>query len=109
MSGTQALIGAAGVGLVAANVWTGKQHGQLAAVLSGSGTPGADNTTQAHAAAKKIGAELLGVLVLVLAAGVGDSAGHACLAILLCLWVVFLLNKTPSTKGSASGAVHLIN
>jgi len=108
VSGTQALVGAAGVGLIAANAWTGQQRGQLAAVLGPDGAPGGTNTTQAHAAAKAIGAELLGVLVLVLVAGVGDGAGHACLAILAALWIVYLLNRTPSTHG-ATGAVRLLN
>lgn len=90
---SQALVGAAGVGLVVANCWTGQQRTNLAG-LFGAKTDDA----KAHAAVKQIGAELLGVTVLVLVAGSSDGAAHACLAVLGALWLIWWLTHTAGSK-----------
>lgn len=91
MSAQQQIVGAAGVALVAVNVWTGQQRKDFAAVLGEGG-----DTTAAHTAAKQVGMELLGVGALVLLAGAGDSAGNAACAILAALWLLWLINRNKT-------------
>lgn len=91
MSAQQQLVGAAGIGLVVANVWTGPQRKSLAGVL-GSSTAAVD-TAAAHKTAKAIGGELLGVGALVLLAGASSSAGNAALIVLVALWVLWLTHR----------------
>lgn len=100
MSAQQQLVGAAGVGLVVANAWTGTQRTDLAQ-LFGTPAPGAAVDGFApHHAAKAIGAELIGVTALVLVAGAGTSAGNAALAAIACLWLLFLAQHygTPQRR-----------
>lgn len=102
MSAQQQIVGAAGIGLVVANAWTGQQHKDLAALLSGG-----KDVDKAHAAAKQVGVELLGVGVLVLLAGAGRSAGNAAAAVIVALWVLWLIKRNPSAVANgATAAAH---
>lgn len=85
MSGEQALVGAAGLGLVAANLWRDRSKW--------SGLFGQGATTDSAAAAKRLGVEVLGAGALVVIAGTGDTASKTALAILGALWVLFLINN----------------
>jgi hypothetical protein len=93
MSGSQQLVGAAGLGLVVANAYT-SQRAELSGLWSAQG-----DLSQAHTAAKQIGLETLGVGGLVLVAGVSNGAARTCLAVLGCLWVVFLMTRSAPTYG----------
>lgn len=92
---SQQLVGAAGIGLVIANAWTGRQRKDLAPIFDSSFPREADNLSKR--AAKEIGAELLAVGVLVLLAGGSAAASGAALAVIAALWLVFLLHRTPTT------------
>lgn len=94
-SAQQQLVGAAGVGLVVANVWWGSQRETLSALFDSSKP--ATETDVYHQAAKQVGVELLGVGALVLLSGVSGKAGNACCAALAALWVLFLIQKTPAS------------
>lgn len=100
MSGTQQLVGAAGIGLVAANLWTGKQRQQLAPLWAGSG-----DLAGAHTVAKQLGVELVAVAALTLVAGTGPSQAGACLAIVVALWLVWLMARHGSVSGIGHAAI----
>lgn len=103
MNGSQQLVGALGVGLIAANAWTGPQRAQLRDVVSS--TPG--DAAQAHTALKHLGAEVLGVGALTLIAGSSEGAGHVAALVLVALWVVFLMRRTSHPVGNgAAAAAH---
>lgn len=104
MSGSQQLAGAMGVGLIAANLWTGPQHTQLADLFTTQGDPAA-----AHPALKTLGLEILGVGALVLVAGSSEGAGHIAVIVLVALWVLWLFRRSghparPSTPQGTAGA-----
>jgi hypothetical protein len=101
VSAQQQLVGAAGLGLVVANAWTGQQRHDLAAIL-GSGDGG--DVAAAHAAARAVGVELLGVGALVLLAGSAGAAGNAAFAIIAALWLVWLMRRHGTTTGAGVGA-----
>lgn len=97
MSGTQQLVGIGAIGLIAANLWTGKQRETLAPLWTGNG-----DLAGAHRVAKQVGVELIGATVLVVAAGTGDSAAHAGLAIVVSLWLVWFMTR-PGTGQLPNG------
>lgn len=78
----QQIVGVAGVGLLAANVWHDK--------VDFAGLWGTGDLGQAHAAAKRAGIALAGIAGLTLLAGASPKAGNAAVAGLLCLWIVWL-------------------
>lgn len=92
MSAQQQIVGAAGVGLIVANAWTGPQRAQLAGLAGGSGS-----TADAHTALKHLGAEAVGVGVLVLLAGGNAQAAGAAAIVLACLWLIFLAKRSGRT------------
>lgn len=100
MSTQQNLVGAAAIGLVVANVWTGAQRPALAAVVSGTGP-----TAETHTAAKQLGIELLGAGVLTLVSGSSSKAGNTGLLIVVCLWILWFIHRGPGPVGSAAGSI----
>lgn len=94
MSGTQQLVGAAGLGLVAVNAWTTQR-------VDFRGVFGDGDIGQAHKAAKEVGAELIGVAVLVLVAGASQGGAQAALAVLACLWLVWLMRRGGTTDSTS--------
>lgn len=107
MNGTSQLVGAAGVGLIVANAWTGPQHVKLASVVGGITAGGAGTPADAHEAVKQLGIELLAVGALVLVAEQGDSAAHGALAAITCLWLIWAMRRPwghTSAPGKAGGA-----
>lgn len=87
MSGTQQLVGAAGLGLIVANT-VSTQRADLAPLWSGSG-----DLSTAHTAARQVAVEVVGVGALVLIAGTSNATATACLCALGALWVLFLINR----------------
>lgn len=98
MSAQQQLVGAAGIGLVVVNAWTGPQRQQLAGMFA----PKAPDTADAHKAAKQIGAELIGVAVVTLLAGSSGPAGNAAAAIAVALWIVWLARHSTAVGTARS-------
>lgn len=100
MNAQQQLAGAAGVGLIVANAWTGTQRQQLAGLLAGS----AGAQQGAHTALRNIGVESLFVFVLVLLAGTADSAGNAACVVLLVLWLLWAFRTFSGKSKPATSA-----
>lgn len=95
------LVGAAGGGLILANLVAGSQRGELAPLWSGSG-----DLTGAHTVVKHVGAEVVAVGALTLWAGSSSTGARAGLAILACLWVVWLIHHgTSGALGSVGTTV----
>lgn len=98
MDGTQQLVAVGGIGLVAANFWTGQQRPRIVGVLWGD--KGADPSA-GHAAMLGIGGELLLVVLLVLAAGMSQSVAYGMLAIIAALWVLWGIHYYGSSSATA--------
>jgi hypothetical protein len=94
MDGTQALVGLAGIGLVAVNAWTGPDKAYLSSMLF-TNTETTDPTLEAknHAALVKIGGELLFVVVATVVAGVSGTWSTTVLVALVALWALWLINR----------------
>lgn len=109
MSGKSQLIGAAGVGLIGANFWTGPQRSQLSAGFFSKGATAAD-TAAAQAVLKQLGAEALFVGVATLIGSTGDSGGNAMLAVIVALGIVWAITHYASgvkftTPGGSIGGI----
>lgn len=89
MSGVQTVVGAAGIGLIAANEWTSGDRGVFRGVLWDKGA----NPAAAHKAVVRLGGELLFVLVAVIIAGLGGHWALAVGAAIAALWVLWLINR----------------
>lgn len=85
----QQLIGAAGVGLIAANFWTGSNKAAIGVLTKGDAT--SDQITASHAALKAIGLEVLFVAVAVLIGGASNQLGTAMLTMIVALFVVWAI------------------
>lgn len=99
MSGAM-VVGAAGAGLIGANLFAGPQRAQLAPLWSGTG-----DLSGAHTVAKAVGTEVLAVGALTLWAGNSSTGAKAALAILGCLWVVWLVRYSGGKQLSGIGGV----
>lgn len=99
MTGAQTLVGAGGVGLVAANFWFGGSHQTVSAGLFGSGDPGA-----AHSALLGLGGEMLLVVVLTVLAGLSDAWGTAMAVVVVGLAILWAINHYAGSGSSTSGA-----
>lgn len=100
MDGTQALVGLAGVGLIAANEWTNKTDRVYLSSLffGGNATGGPEQSdpnllAKNHAVLIKIGGELLFVVVATVVAGVSATWSTTVLVALVALWVLWLINR----------------
>lgn len=99
MDGTQTVVAAAAVGLLAANEWTNSDRGVFGGVLWNGSDPAA-----AHAALVRVGGELLLVFVLVILAGLNGSWPMTVGAIVAALWVLFLMRRSTGTAKAAGPA-----
>ena len=90
MSGKSNLVGAGGIGLIAANFWLGGARKTVGAGLVKGAQPG--TATNAHTEIKKVAAELLFVGVAVLIASVNDTAATAMLAVIVALFVLWSIH-----------------
>lgn len=99
MNGTQTVVAAGAVGLLAVNEWTNKDKGVFGGVLWNGTNPPA-----AHAALVRLGGELLFVLVLVILAGTGGSWPATAGAIVAGLWVLFLIRRYGATPAAAKSS-----
>lgn len=108
MSSKSQLVGAAGVGLIAANFWTGPNRAALGAGLF-SKNPTSDAQDAAHEAFKQVGIELLAVAVLTIVASTSDNLASACLAIIVALFILWAMTHYGAQPGTnaavAPGAV----
>lgn len=96
MNGLQTLVGAGGVGLVAANFWFGGQRSTVSAGLFGSGDPGV-----AHKALVTLGGEMLLVVVLVVLAGISDAWAAAMAVVIVGLAILWAINHYGSSSSSS--------
>lgn len=96
-SGVQNLVGASGVGLIAANYWLGGSRQTVSAGTASAGATQAQ-TTAAHKQIKVIGAELLFVVVATMIAGTSDAAAQLMLAVMVGLGLLYAIQHFA--KGS---------
>lgn len=101
MNGQQELVGAGGIGLVAANVWT-TQRSALAGMFASGAAP--EDVARAHTALRDVGIELLFVGGATLLAGLNSPTGNAMVAMVVVLWVLFLMRDVPNGGGGVTGA-----
>lgn len=97
MSASQNLVGAGGVGLIAANFWLG---GSREIVAGGTTNPSATaaQTDAAHKQLKVVAAELFFVVVATIIAGTSDTAGMAMLAVIVALAILWSIHHYAPAK-----------
>jgi hypothetical protein len=100
VTGSQTFVGAAGVGLVAANFWFGSSKDTVSAGLFGSGDP-----TAAHKALVGLGGEVAFVIVATVLAGISGSWAAALSVIMVGLFILWAINHFSSAKTTTSGGV----
>lgn len=89
MSGTQTLVGAGGLALVAVNFWTSDDR---QTVSSGIFTKSGD-AHAAHLSLAKVFGELVFVVVAVVLAGLSNTWAMAMAAVVVALFVLFAINQ----------------
>lgn len=96
MNAQQNIVGAAGLGLVAANFWTKQRAAVSAGAFNSSASSAASE--KGHEALVTIGAELLFVGVATLLAGASASFGNAMIAVVIALGILWIINYQKGTK-----------
>jgi hypothetical protein len=100
MTGSQTFVGAAGVGLVAANFWLGSARSTVSAGLFGSGDPSA-----AHKALLGLGGEVAFVLIATVLAGVNGAWGAAISVVMVGLIILWAMHHFSPATATTSGGV----
>lgn len=99
MDGKASFVAFAGLGLVAANLWTGPEKAALDQLSNG-------NFSAGLTALKSTGLELVLIIVATFVAGTGDNAANIMLVLIMGLWLLFLINRfgsgRPATFGSGT-------
>lgn len=102
MSGAEDAVGLAGLGLIVVNAFTGPQRAALDPIISGDGSL---DSVAAHKALMEIGAEIAGVVVLILVARTNNGSKPA-VAIVASLWLVWLMTRPNPKNPFASSFVR---
>lgn len=90
MNGKQGLVALLGLGLVAANLWTGPQKQALQGLAGGKLSDLSE--------LKVVGAETLGVFVMAFVAGLSDQVANVILVFTIGLWILFAIRATAAGK-----------
>lgn len=98
MNGKQELVAVAGLALVGLDLWKGKARHDIGGILTANPKAGAIGT--AHRDLVGIAAELIFVGALVLIAGMNDQLGTAAIAIIVALFVLWLMLHTSSSSST---------
>lgn len=98
MDGKTAIVGIGGLGLVAANYWTGNQRRLLGGAVF---TPSHGGRTEAHSALLAVGGELLLVGLLYLLAGASDQLANVAVVLVLTLWVLFAITRSTGAPATS--------
>lgn len=105
MTGTQSVVAAGGIGLIVANMWTGTQRKELAAIFGG---PAA--SVPPHTALVQLAGEMLFVVVATILAGLSSNWGTAMAVAIVGLFILWAINHygagtKPATSQTTGGVV----
>lgn len=107
MSTSQTGVGVAAVGLLAANLFApapgsayAGDRNRIAGTLTGRSIP----PSEAHAAFIRVGLGLIGIVVLVVMAGMGGSWTIGAASLVAALWVLWAINRYNPGGVSGGGA-----